>query len=286
MVTLALLSDIHGNLPALEAVAADIDAHAPDATFVLGDMIHGCPWSAAVLDLIQARGWPMLLGNHDDAVLQLDTPRMEPRYGDRSRFGGLWWTRSHLAARRLSLLDSLPRERVLHLSEAPSIRLIHGIPGNFYIGIRPNAPEEWVASQLAPVEEDWVAAAHTHVPLVRRFGRWLLVNSGSVGAPYDEDTRAAYLLLTGCAAGWRAEVRRIEYDLTAVDVGFSTSGLLEEAGVAAEMFRRSVLSGQPWVADFFWWIRDQPAEVAADMPAALRLYDLHHGPGRWAFPYA
>ena len=90
VVSIALLSDIHGNLPAFNAVAADIALQRPDAVYVLGDMINGCPWSAEVLDRLLDLGWPMLLGNHDDAVLQLDTPRMkEPRYHDRPRYAAL-----------------------------------------------------------------------------------------------------------------------------------------------------------------------------------------------------
>ena len=79
MTTLALLSDVHANLPALEVVLGDIRARRPDAVYVLGDIVNGCPWPGDVLDLIAAEGWPMLLGNHDDAVIQLGTPRMEPR---------------------------------------------------------------------------------------------------------------------------------------------------------------------------------------------------------------
>lgn len=292
-ISLAVISDIHGNLPALEAVVADLRSLAPDAVYVLGDIVNGCPWSAETFDLLAAQGWPMLMGNHDDAVLQLGTPRMEPRYADRARYAALWWTRSHLPRRILAALEVLPLEFRLAFEGVPPLRLVHGLPGNFFVGLRPDSPEEWAARKLAPVSEATVAAGHTHAAMIRRIGRpdspgdgWLVVNSGSVGAPYDGDVRAGYALLRGDRQGWRAEIRRVAYDLDAVEAGFRQSGLLAEGGALGEMFRRSVLSGLPWVSDFAWWLRGLPAGELADMAEALRRYDATHGPGRWSFPYA
>jgi hypothetical protein len=153
------------------------------------------------------------------------------------------------------------------------------------MGFRPDAPAEWALRRLAPVAEATLVGGHTHAPMIRCWGRWQVINTGAVGISYDGDPRASYALLHGDAAGWRAEIRRVDYDRAAVAVGYRRSGLLADGGVMAELFCRSVLSGLPWVSDFAWWIREQPAEVSLDMPAALRAYDARHGPGRWAFPY-
>ncbi len=286
MITLALISDLHANLPALEAVVDAVRARRPDAVYVLGDMVNGCAWPAETLDLAIAQGWPMLLGNHDDAVLQLGTPRMEARYGDRRRYATLWWTRARLSASHLALLADLPLTFGLMLPGAPPLRLVHGLPGNFFAGFRPDSPEDWALRHLAGVAEQVVVGGHTHVTMVRSLGRWTVVNSGSVGASYDGDPRAAYIWLAGDAEGWRAEVCRVAYDLAAVDEGYRASGLAREANALGEMFHRSVLTGQPWVSDFAWWIRQQSADVVADPQCALRRYEAAHGPGRWAFPYA
>jgi predicted phosphodiesterase len=286
MPLIALISDIHANLVALEAVVAEIRAARPDAVYVLGDIVNGCPWPVETLELLLALGWPMLLGNHDDAVLQLGTPRMEARYADRARYAALWWTRDHLVPQHLAALERLPLELGLAPADAPPLRLIHGLPGNFFVGFRPDSPEAWAVRHLAPVVEGTVAGGHTHVPMARRFGRWFVINSGAVGASYDGDARAAYVLLDGNKDGWRVEIRRVAYDLDAVDAGYKESGLLVEGGVMGEMFRRSVLSGLPWVADFAWWLRDQPAEAMGDVQQAQHLYDARHGPGRWAWPWA
>lgn len=285
MVALALLSDIHANLPALEAVAADCMGRRPDHVYVLGDVINGAAWPHAVMDFIAAAGWPVLLGNHDDAVLQLGSKRMEPRYADHRRYALLWWTRARLSAAHLTTLEGLPRELPLNFAgAAPGLRLVHGIPGNFFVGIRPDSPDDWVRDALTGVREPAVGMGHTHAPLIRRPNGWLVVNSGSVGAPYDGDWRPSYAWLEGDAHGWRAEIVRVTYDRAVVDYEYTASGLAREGGVLAELFQRTVMTGLPWVSDYAHWIRLQPADQVADPTAALRLYDAQHGPGRWAFP--
>jgi predicted phosphodiesterase len=284
MTAVALVSDIHGNLPALQAVVADVRRWRPDAVYVLGDMVNGACWSVEVLDLLRDLGWPMLLGNHDDAVLQLGEARMEPRYANRRHYAALWWTRERLLPRHIAELADLPLERLLRLPDVPPLRLVHGLPGDFFRGLRPDTPESWVAGYLASVAERTIAGGHTHVAMERRVGRWQVLNTGSVGVPYDGDARAGYLRVEGGPQGWRSEIRRVAYDLSAVEDGFRNSGLAAEGGVMARMFLRSILSGLPWVADFAWWLRLQPAHRIADVEQTEQLYLASHGPGRWSFP--
>lgn len=284
MTAVALVSDLHGNLPALEAVVADIRRWRPDAVYVLGDMTNGACWSGAVLDLLAQLGWPMLIGNHDDAVLQLGSARMEPRYADRRNYAALWWTRETLLPRHLAALEALPLQFGLSAPDAPPLRLIHGLPGDFFRGFRPETPEQWAVDRLSGVVERTVAGGHTHVPMQRRIGDWLVLNSGSVGVPYDGDVRASYLRLEGSPQGWRAETHRVPYALSVVEQGFYDSGLASEGGVMARMFLRSILSGQPWVADYAWWLRSQLSVQLLDPDRAEQLYMASHGPGRWSFP--
>lgn len=283
MTSVALVSDIHGNLPALEKVVDDVTRWRPDAVYVLGDMTNGACWSGDVLDLLAQLGWPMLIGNHDDAVLQLGSATMEPRYSDRRQYAALWWTRENLLPRHLLTLEALPLERCVSAPDAPPLRLLHGLPGDFFRGFRPDTPEQFAVGRLSSVTERTVAGGHTHVPMERRFGDWQVFNSGSVGVPYDGDARAGYVLLEGNPDGWRAEIHRVPYDLRTVEQGFHDSGLAAEGGVMARMFLRSILSGQPWVADYASWLRAQPQALVADVDRAEQRYLAAHGPGRWSF---
>jgi hypothetical protein len=171
--------------------------------------------------------------------------------------------------------------------------LVHGVPGNFFLGFRPDSPEPWVEEQLAGTEERVVAGGHTHFPMVRSIRStssvqsegWLVLNSGSVGIPYDGDPRTAYVWMEGEADGWHAEIRRLDYDRERVALAYQESGLAEAGGPMGEMVLRSVLTGLPWVSDFGYWMREQGNDGPADVSEAQRLYDTQHGPGRWAFPF-
>jgi len=103
---------------------------------------------------------------------------------------------------------------------------------------------------------------------------------------YDGDPRASYVWLEGERHGWRAEIRRVDYDRAALERGYRQSSLATEGGVLGEMFLRSALTGLPWVADFMWWVRKQFGDEPTDMRAAQQRYEASHGPGRWAFPLA
>ena len=177
MVSIALLSDIHGNLPAFDAVAADIAQRRPDAVYVLGDMINGCPWSAEVLDRLLDLGWPMLLGNHDDAVLQLDTPRMEPRYRDRPRYAALWWTREHLADRHLAALAALPLEETLTLARRTGAAPAPRPAGQFLRRLPPRLPRRL---GRAPPGRRWRRARWR---AVTRTWRWCAGSPNRTAAP-------------------------------------------------------------------------------------------------------
>ena len=120
--------------------------------------------------------------------------------------------------------------------------------------------------------------------MMRQVGRWQVINSGSAGAPYDGDPRVSYVILDAARAAWSVTFRRIDYDRELVDAGYHSSGLDVDGGVLGEMFHRTVMTGQAWVSDFNWWVRQQPPEVQANPAAALATYDAHYSPGCWAFP--
>jgi hypothetical protein len=119
---------------------------------------------------------------------------------------------------------------------------------------------------------------------VRTIAKWQVINCGSVGAPYDGDVRASYVLMESAPTGWQVEIRRIRYDVKRVEEGYHLSGLAEGGGALGEMFLRTVLTGQPYVSDFNWWARQQPLDAMGEFQPVIALYDAQYGPGRWAFP--
>lgn len=286
-VRLAFLSDIHGNLPALEAALADLERQAPDAVYLGGDQINRCPWHNQVLDLLADRGWPAIAGNHELVIGIVNTPQNRPPFTERDRFAVLWWTQETLRPEHLHAIRRLPEQVHIAIEGAPPILLVHGIPGDAEIGFYPGFDDETMRGFLHDVSEPVIVAGHTHRPLNRMLGPWQVLNGGAVGLPYNGDPRAQYLLLDLVTEQgrpiWKPTFRRVAYDQARVVEAFDTSGLLAAAGPLARLDLRTVQTGHPWTSDFGVWMRTQPRSMRADMAIAVETYLASHGPGNWAF---
>lgn len=280
---LAFLADIHGNLPALEAVLADFALQSPDLVFLVGDQVNRCPWNNEVMDLIAERGWPAIQGNHDLVVGSINTPSNWPPFTDQSQFPSLWWTQATLKPHHLVTLRALPAEMLLAFDGAPAIRMLHGVPGNPFIGLLPYTVEDVIVERIRNIDEDFLVVGHTHRPMDRTVRRWRILNGGSVGLPYNGDTRAQYLILDRTSDGWQPTFRQIEYDHSPIPAAFRASGLLAAAGVKGELHLRTAMTGQPWSSDFGYWFKHQSPLLQQDVERAVTLYLDAHGPGRWSF---
>ena len=298
---LAFLGDIHGNLPALEAVLDDIGKQAPDSVFLLGDLINRCPWTLEVLDVLRQRDWLSVQGNHDLVLAQLNTPDSWPQFNDRNRFPNIHWTWEQLRPQDLRYLLHLPHDLLIQIEDAPPLRLFHGLPDNPFAGIVPNADEESVSGQIAVYDEPILICGHTHQPMDRTVtkpstsahngasypGKQRILNPGSVGMPYNGDPRAHYLLLDLVQENgkfdWQPQFQRLAYDFERVASTFRSSGLLEASGAVAKLNLRTIKDGQPWASDFQQWVRNQPDALRSDPEAAVDLYLQTHGPSQWAF---
>ncbi len=198
---------------------------------------------------------------------------MRPPFTNRERFRSLWWTAGVLEQSHLETLRGLPAELCLELKPYPSIRLLHGIPGNPFVGFYPDYDESTLLAQIKHVVEPVVVTGHTHRPLARAVGRWHLFNGGSVGLPYNEDPRAQYLLLDAVGLSgtweWQPRFRRMAYDLALLRPAFTASGMLEATGALGELHLRTALTGHAYSSDFGHWFKSQPPELHADVDRAV-----------------
>lgn len=283
----AFLADIHGNLPALEAVLADLSDQSPDAVYLVGDQVNRCPWNNEVLDLIADRGWQGIRGNHELVLDHLASPHEPSGFDDRERFPDLWWTLEHFEPRHLRTIAELADELALDLDAGEPIRIVHGVPGNPFRGLFVDTEESDAVALYRSVGERIVICGHTHSPMHRtlRIERrtWRLLNGGSVGIPYNGDPRAQYLILTLDSGGWTPSFRRVEYPVAAVRQGFVQLGLDRDFGVLTEIYLRTIETAQPWASDFGHWLKSQPRELQANLERAVTLYEQSHGPGQWSF---
>ncbi len=240
---LAILSDIHGNLPALETVLSHVDAWGPDAVVVNGDVVNRGPWPRRCLEVIEDRverqGWRLVRGNHEDYVVSNANPGL-PRSGpafDIRR--NSWWTYQRLEG-DVGRLAAWPFRLDLIGPNGRSLQIVHGSVHSNRDSIFPDIRDEALRAKMSG-QPAVFATAHTHRPFERRLGATLVVNSGSVGVPFDGDYRAAYARLTWANGGWSSEIVRLDYDREATVRGFTTSGFIDGGGPLARLMLRELL---------------------------------------------
>jgi len=228
---LAVMSDIHGNLLALQAVLADIARQGVDQTVNLGDILSGPLQPAATADLLMQCAFPTISGNHERQLLALLDQRaqkIDPSTSD--GYAATQVTPAHAA-----WLKTLPSTMALN----SEVWLCHGTPGSdlhYWLetvvpglaqgagpGVRAATPDE-VAVRLGGVTHPLVLCGHTHVARMVQSGDTLIVNPGSVGLPAFDDNHphrhviengaphARYAVLEKVSAGWQVELRAVPYD--------------------------------------------------------------------------
>ncbi|HET9637523.1 MAG TPA: metallophosphoesterase family protein [Gemmatimonadaceae bacterium] len=234
----ALLSDIHANLPALEAVLRDVDHQQVDAIYHLGDLTGYAPWPNEVVSLLRQRGIPGIAGNYDSTVAtdykhcgcRADSPREE----ELSHIS-YEWTRQRVTPATKSYLASLPfridiRPLGGHVS-GPSVALLHGNQTLNTVYVTEDRSDDFLAkmgSGVGAKAGDVVCFGHTHKPWQRVVDSVRFVNTGSVGRPKDGDPRACYVIVSANGTQLSAEFMRVEYDTELVAREIISSGLPAE----------------------------------------------------------
>ncbi len=217
--TVAILSDMHGNSAATEAVLADIDIHHPGEVICLGDLVGYGARPNETIDLIRSRGIPTIMGNYDDGVgFDRDDcgcayrDELERERGQQS----LLWSREVVTGDRKQWLRSLVPELRREVNGI-RIRLVHGSPrrmNEYLFADRDPASLARIARSAAC---DVLVFGHTHIPWSRTIEGVRFVNTGSVGKPKDGDPRAGWVLLTVDEAGRVvSEIQRVAYDIVSM----------------------------------------------------------------------
>ena len=216
-VRVAALYDVHGNLPALEAVLEEVD---DDALIVVGGDVAAGPWPAATLERLRGLGdrvrW--LRGNADRELAAV--PEQHP---------GGWppgvveWVREQLSDEQLAFVTGLPEQQSVDVEALGPVLFCHATPRSDEELLTRISPDERWAAALADVDEATVVVGHTHVQFDRHVGETRLVNAGSVGMPYEQEPGAYWALF-----GPDVELRRTAYDTDAATKAIAESGWPEE----------------------------------------------------------
>ncbi|MFO0729158.1 MAG: metallophosphoesterase family protein [Myxococcota bacterium] len=180
----ALISDLHGNLVALEAALAELDRRGVDRIISLGDVATLGPHPAEVLDCLAQRGIPSVLGNHDEFLLE---PELIQRYTEAKIVrDAVDWCRSALSAPSLDQVRGFVRGMELDLGFGATLSLFHGSPRSHMEDILATTPAEELDRFLDGKVATVLAGGHTHLQMLRQHRGMLIVNPGSLGMPFKE----------------------------------------------------------------------------------------------------
>jgi putative phosphoesterase len=232
---ITILSDIHGNMPALDAVLTDLGSRHSDAVYCLGDLVGYAPFPNQVVDRIRREGIATIMGNYDDGVgFDRDDcgcayrEQEERRRGDQS----LAWTRVHVTAENKAFLRTLAHE-IRFESDGRRVLLVHGSPRKINEYLFEDRPLSSFQRIAASSSADIIAYGHTHKPYTKLVDSVLFLNVGSVGKPKDGDWRACYAVLD--TSSLAVQFVRLEYDLTKVTAAIRESELPHEFATDLEV---------------------------------------------------
>jgi predicted phosphodiesterase len=226
-VRLGLLSDVHGNRLALEAVVGDGHRNGVEAWWVLGDLVAIGPDPVSTLELLlELPGVRFVRGNTDRYVVSGARPF--PHAADVERDGSLLalfvaveasfsWTREQMGERNLEWLAGLPTSQRLLLPDGVRLLGVHASPrSDDGAGITPDLADAELAALLAGADAEVICGGHTHQPTDRRVAERRAINLGSVSNPITSDLRATYVIVDGDRHGHQVGHRRVPYDHDAV----------------------------------------------------------------------
>lgn len=236
----ALISDIHGNLPALEAVLNDIKQAGVDEIICLGDVANIGPYPAECLDVIRDLGCMTIQGNHE---LYLLGDVLPDEWTTCPTWSPVRWSRAQLHMEHFHQIANLPFQYDLPQNGLAPATFVHASLFDQFLGFQAEDSEEETAVRMNNHDNITLFCAHTHRQLYRQWSNSMIVNVGSVGMPLDGSPEAKYVIATRNKTSWNVEFRRLAYAVDGVMEAFDRSGLQEAGGVITAVFRYQMLTG-------------------------------------------
>jgi predicted phosphodiesterase len=276
---LAILSDIHGNSIALEAVLTDLAQFKIDQIVIPCDVVNWGPFSAQVVERVAREGWLIIRGNNEFYLLDYNTPRAPVEWSDVTRYPLLPWLNRQLNGRWHNVIAGWPDTLSLRFPDAAPLRVVHGSPRDNTESIFPSTPESEIDAMFANVEETTIVAAHTHIIIDQHVAGKHIVNPGSVGVPLDGLFTASYMLLDGNEDGWRATLRCVPFDYAPLFDEFERQGFVDECGVVGKLVVEEFKTPRLQLSPFIYWYEANCPRA----PLALSLFDEFSRIDRWAY---
>ena len=255
---LAILSDIHGNLTAFEAVLADLKKYSPiDGIIVAGDIIGG-PGQEEILQRLREMNAVMIQGNWDHRIVTIDDGTAPGHFYTASQHLLIRWLHAHLSSEAMQFLHTLPEQRTFHPDGADPIRIVHGSPRHIAEKVYPQS-EDQLNEVLSLVLEPVVIFGHTHVQWqVSRHGR-LALNPGALFNSHN-CPGAQYALLCWGGSAWSVFPMMVPYDKEKVREAFQATGFLS-VGPLPKLFLYVMNTGNSVEQSFIKYAKEKAEEA-------------------------
>jgi predicted phosphodiesterase len=252
---IAILADIHGNLPAFEAVLRHLRQQAPDLVIIAGDIVIGAPDSVACWQLAQSLGCPMVRGNHERYLAYVGTVEGDPAWLS-EQYKPVQWAAAQFTTAERSAVAALPL--TLALPSAPDLLVVHATARSDRENLPPAKADADIAAMFPTVQERWIVRGHDHIARTHLWRDKQIITVGSVGLPMDGSTAAQYLLLDATPHGWE------------------TTQYVAETGVMGRLFLRETITAAPHFVPFLrlyhQWIQATPLSLSAALDRYLTHY--------------
>ncbi len=211
---IAFISDVHGNMPALEAAVADATAHGVARIICAGDITGYGPFPEDVCRFLRNRRIPTIIGNYDQKVIDMVKQGKSAAEGMKPKKKKiLQWTVENISRETVRYLSGLPDRLNLKLAEGQRLLVVHGSPLSIDDAIYPSITRRGLEAKLGDARPDILVCGHTHIPFVKHIHRVLVVNCSSTGHPIDGDPRLSYALVNAKPGALpRGRIVRLEYD--------------------------------------------------------------------------
>jgi len=252
MTNLAILSDIHGNIPALEAVLADLAAFEIDHVIVPGDVIGFGPSPVRATQIVVEKGWSVIRGNNEFFLTDYKTARAPAEWDDPVQFAPTAWLDRQFDRKLKTIIGSWADALNLFFRDAPPILVCHGTPASPWETIYSTMTDDEIEKTLCDVKPDYVICGHTHLPMDRQSGKWRIFNPGSVGVPLDGLFSASYMILEGNENGWTPTFRRVLFDYETLFAEFERSGYTRESGPMGKLVLEVFRTARPLFGFLRW----------------------------------
>lgn len=243
----AILADIHGNLPAFEAILEHISTQRIEQIIIAGDIVNCSPDSAKCWHLARSIGCSMVRGNHERYVFDYGTPHADPLW-ETERFSTVRWTAAQFSDSERQEMAELPL--VLQSPQLPDLFVTHASPRSDQDSVKADTSEHVIAEMFHHVTEQTILRGHNHLEYTYHWQGRRIITVGAAGLPLDSRPLARYSILERANNEWIDTPQAIPYDLDKAVRRFRESGYLDATYPMGRLFLREVATASHTIVPF------------------------------------